>query len=350
MFDSKNLNHYIIALVIILIAAYIGNNIKERLDTTEQDEYEMIKKYLLNDSPLYGSNRPKLWIHTTYEINARSWTTGQGLNTTELNQPYIHTTIQSIINECGDTFHICLIDDATFSKLIPSWNIELQKVAEPFRSQYRQLGLLELIYYYGGIIVPNSFLCLKSLKQIYDENNIPFVFEKINHSTNIVANSFQGKRLFMPDISFIGAKKNDPTILEIVKILKIRSQNPHFTEEYEFLGTIDQTLLNYVEMQKITLIGGEVIGIKNRKRKPICLEELLEEAPLDIDENRYIGIYIPSDEILLRTKYEWFAVMQIEYMLKTNLAIVKYMRMAVSKKQDPYQKNTEVKSSNVIAI
>jgi hypothetical protein len=350
MFDSKNMNHYIIAIVIIGISAFIGNQLKERLDTTEQDEYEMIKKYLLNESPLYGYNKPKIWIHSKYEINARSWIKGQGLNTTELNQPYLFTTIQSIINHCGDSFHICLIDDATFSKLIPSWEIDLPNIAEPFKSQYRQLGLLELVYYYGGIVVPNSFLCLKSLKPIYDSNieSGPFIFEKINRSTNIAANSTVGKRLFMPDIGFVGSKKNDPTILNIVKILKTRSQNPHFTDEYKFLGDMEQFTLSLVDSNKMTVIGGELIGIKTTKKKPIRIEELLEEEKLNIDLDKIFGIYIPSDEILSRTKYQWFAVMDMDYMLKTNLAIVKYMKIALANKTDFYEKSTEVKS--VIAI
>lgn len=348
MFESVISNHYLIAITIVCIATFLGNQLKERLDTTEQDEYEMIKKYLLNDSPLYGYNKPKMWIHSKYEINARSWTKGQGLNTTELNQPYLHSTIQSIINHCGNDFHICLIDDATFSKLIPSWEIELPNIAEPFRSQYRQLGLLELVYYYGGILVPNSFICLKSLKSIYDENiSKPFIFEKINRSTNIVANSIRGKRLFMPDIEFIGSKKNDPTILEIIKTLKTRSQNPHFTNEYEFLGEMDQIILTYVDEIKMNLIGGESIGIKSKKSKPIRLEELFEEAPLEVDECKLYGIYIPGDEILNRPKYEWFAVMETHYLLKTNLAIIKYIKKSLSTNEF-YQKSTEVKS--VIAI
>jgi hypothetical protein len=308
----------------------------------------MIKKYLLNESPLYGYNKPKIWIHSKYEINARSWIKGQGLNTTELNQPYLFTTIQSIINHCGNEYHICLIDDSTFSKLIPSWEIDLPNIAEPFRSQYRQLGLLELVYYYGGLIVPNSFLCLKSLKSLYDSNtSSPFIFEKINRSTNIVSNSIRGKRLFMPDIGFLGSKKNDPIILDIIKILKKRSQNPHFTNEYEFLGDMDQIALSLVDENKITLIGGETIGIKTKKSKPINIEELLEEEKLDIDDSKIYGIYIPGDEILKRPKYEWFAVMEPEYLLKSNLAIAKYLKKAESRNEF-YQKSTEVKS--VIAI
>jgi hypothetical protein len=98
----------------------------------------------------------------------------------------------------------------------------------------------------------------------------------------------------------------------------------------------------------MTVIGGELIGIKTTKKKPIRIEELLEEEKLNIDLDKIFGIYIPSDEILSRTKYQWFAVMDMDYMLKTNLAIVKYMKIALANKTDFYEKSTEVKS--VIAI
>ena len=45
-------------------------------------------------------------------------------NTNNLNQPYLHLTIQSIIDHCSNDFHICLIDDDSFSKLIPEWDIK----------------------------------------------------------------------------------------------------------------------------------------------------------------------------------------------------------------------------------
>lgn len=343
---SNNMNHYLIALAIIGLVSYFGNQIKERLDTKEQDEYEMIKKYLLNDSPLYGFNKPKIWIHSTYEVNARKWRDFSSRNSTDLNEPYIHLTIKSIINHCWNDFHICLIDDETFSKLIPSWEIDLSKIAEPFRSQYRQLGMAEIIYYYGGMTVPNSFLCMKNLKPMYDEGIIygnPFVCENINRSMNIKA----GKMLFTPDITFMGGKKNDPTILELVKALKTRSQNPHFTNEYEFLGDTAQLALSYINTQKMNIIGGELIGIKNQKRKPIVLEDIMEEEYLELDPKCY-GIYIPNDEILKRTKYQWFAVMETEELLRTNLSIIQYMKASIVDTVDEYSKTNEMKSVTAI--
>ena len=347
---SNNMNHYLIAIAIIGLVSYFGNQLRERLDTKEQDEYEMIKKYLLNDSPLYGFNKPKIWIHSKYEVNARKWRDFSSRNTTDLNEPYIHLTIKSIINHCWNDFHICLIDDETFSKLIPSWEIDLSTIAEPFRSQYRQLGMAEIIYYYGGITVPNSFLCMKNLKSMYDEGILygnPFICENINRSNNVLANSNSGKMPFTPDISFMGAKKNDPIILEMVKSLKTRSQNPHFTNEYEFLGDTAQIALSYINKQKMNIIGGELIGVKNQQRKPIMLEDMLEEQYLELDVKCY-GIYIPNDEILKRTKYQWFAVMEANELLQTNLSIIQYMKSSIMDTVDEYYKSNEMKSVTAI--
>ena len=117
MFESKNAFYYVFAIGIVFVTSFLANKVKTNLN--DDDEDAMIKKYLLNESPLYGFNRPKIWIHTKYEVNARKWKSFYSRNSTDLNQPYIHLTIKTIINHCGDDFNICLIDDETFSKLIP---------------------------------------------------------------------------------------------------------------------------------------------------------------------------------------------------------------------------------------
>jgi hypothetical protein len=128
---AKNMYFYLIALSLVAVASYVGNKFKSQF--VENDEYDLVRQYLLNDSPLYGYNKPKIWIHSKYEYNSRVWKSFQSRSSTDLNQPYIHMTIKSIVDHCGDDFHICLIDDETFSKLIPSWDIDLTTMAEPFR-------------------------------------------------------------------------------------------------------------------------------------------------------------------------------------------------------------------------
>jgi len=350
MFESKNILKYVIVIGIITVVSYYGDKIKTAFDTKEKDEYEMVKKYLLNDSPLYGYNKPKIWIHTKYEINARKWKDFYSRNTTDLNQPYIHLTIKSIIDHCSSDFHICLIDDESFSKLIPTWDIDLLNVAEPKKSQYRQLGLAQLLYYYGGMIVPNSFLCTRNLKGLYDEgilDNKPFVCESINRTTNI-ANEKGGKLLFIPDTYFMGSKKNNIVILEYVEYLKTRSLNGHFTNEYEFLGDTSIGSWGTINKGKMNLIGGEYIGIKTNKRKPVLLEDLMEDNYLDLNPNIY-GIYIPGDEMLLRPKYQWFAVLNSRQILESNMFISKHLKASmVDSNNLDYGKTTEIPSAITI--
>jgi hypothetical protein len=342
MFSQKNIGFYVLSAITIFATSYLVNKYTQQFESN--DEYELIRKYLLNDSPLYGFNRPKIWIHTKYEINSRKWKDFYSRNTTDLNQPYIHLTIKTIIDHCGDDFNVCLIDDQTFSKLIPSWDVDLSTVAEPMRAHFRELGLMQLVYYYGGMVVPNSLVCLKNLKSLYEDgirNNLPFVCESINRSTN-VQNQKQ-RLLFAPSLYFMGAVKNDPVILELVEYLKQRNVSPHFSAEVDFIGDTSNWCFDRLNEGKLNLIGGERIGVKTEKRKTILLEDLMEEGFLDLRKDT-VGIYIPADEILTRPKYQWFAVLPSEQVLKTNSIIAKYLMASIADSSDEYVKSSEIRS------
>jgi hypothetical protein len=347
MFSPKDTSYYLFAAAVLLTASYLANRTKQSL-SSETDEYELIRKYLLNDSPLYGYNRPKLWIHTKYDINARKWKDFQSRNTTDLNQPYLHLTIKTIINHCGDDFNVCLIDDDSFSKLLPSWDIDLKIVAEPMRSHFRQLGLLQLIYFYGGMVVPNSFVCIKNLKPFYEEATVgghPFVCEAVNRTMNL--SKQKHKMLFVPDIYFMGAQKNDPVILELVEYVKGLNKSTFISSETDFLGDVSEKCLELVNGQKINLIGGQFIGVKTKARKTILLENLMEEEYLDLS-NDAVGIYIPDDEILNRPKFQWFAVLSKDEILNSRMIISKYLMASIVDTTSEYHKKSEVRS--VVAI
>lgn len=335
---SSNIAKYFVVLGVIVASTYFASTYRGTLET--KDDYEMVKKYLLNDSPLYGYNRPKLWIHTKYELNARKWKSFHSRTSTDLNQPYIHLCIKTIINHCGDDFNVCLIDDDSFSKLIPNWDIDLSQIAEPMRSQFREIGLLELVYYYGGIVVPNSFVCLKNLKGLYDlkmTTKTPFFCENINRSANVLNGTTT--RLFVPDLTLFGCEKNSEIVKEIVENLKEKIQT-HFTNERVFLGYISHLLIDMSELNKINVLGGELIGVKTATKKQVTVDNLMEERYLNFHPMIY-GIYIPEDEILKRTKYQWFAVMTGEELLHKNLIISKYISASIVDSSDEYYKSTE---------
>lgn len=329
MFDFKNTSHYLFAFSIIMIASYVGNTFKQNFSERTNDEYELIKRYLLNDSPLYGFNKPKIWIHSKYEVNARAW---NSRNSTDLNQPYLHLTIQSIIDHCGDDFHVCLIDDTTFSNLIPGWDTDVANLPEPLKTNARKIGLSTILYLYGGVIVPNSFVCSKSLKPLYDSGisgGRPFVCESINRTEQ------KPRSAFIPDFVFMGSPKNNDEIMRIIEQLKKSNQ---YTREREFLGTENQWLVKAISEHKINLISGDNIGIKTKTGKPILLEDIMEDKFLDLSADCY-GIYIPGDEVLKRTKYQWLATMSREELLTTNIAIVKYIKASMV---DEYSKSSSI--------
>jgi len=332
MFDKKYPYHYLFAISVIGVVSYFGDKIKQGL-TDNDAENELIRKYLLNESPLYGMNRPKIWIHSTYEKNARQWKDFYSRNTTDLNQPYIHLTIKSIINHCGADFNICLIDDETFSKLIPTWEVNMETLSEPHKSTYREIGMLQLLYLYGGIIVPNSFICTRNLAPLLGQN--PFVAEMVNRTTS--------NNNFMPSTKFMGANKGCPILKKMLAENKV-DVNRHFTVEPKILGNIQKWLYNEVEAGSINLVNGKLIGTKTSKGRQILLEDLMSENYLDLDEEHY-GIYIPADEVLARPKYQWLAHLSSNEVLKTNAIITKYLKSSAVDATNEYFSGENIKKS-----
>ena len=342
MFETKNLPRYAILIGVILVITTVSKNIKSAFESN--DDYELIKKYLLNDSPLYGYNRPKLWIHSKYEINSRQWKSFQSRNSTNLNQNYLHLTIKTIINHCGDYFNICLIDDDSFSKLLPNWDVELSTLPEPLKTNYRYLGMAQLIYVYGGLTVPNSFLCMKNLKYLYEtncKNNKPFVCEEHNRHTNLMIES--PPSLFIPGLTIFGSEKGNEQILKLVEYLKELNAHGHFSNESKLKGTINYKLREWVDQDIINLVPGEVVGIKSQHKKQIGIEDLFEESFLDLYP-RAVGIAIPADEILIRTKYNWITNISIKELLDSNIIIAKYFKASIQDTNNEYYNSNIEKS------
>jgi hypothetical protein len=308
MFSQSTVVKIALMIGLVLTASIFSNKFKFGDKTDE--EYELIRKYLLNDNPLYGFNKPKLWIHTKYEYNARVWKSFGSRSSHDLNQPYIHLTVKTIIQHCGKDFNICLIDDDSFQQLLPQWTTKLAEIPEPQRQFHRQLALLELLHMYGGFLVPNSFVCVKNLYPMYKETledgKRPFILEQ------------QGPKKFMPNTGFMGAVKRDPVIREMCEMLKqICNYN---MIDLTYKDTIATWCLN-----KMTVLDGIYVGAKNSRGKPIVLEDLMQEKELDVPEHLFYGVVVPADAILARPKYQWFASMSEESVLSNNCVVCRLM-------------------------
>jgi len=162
-----------------------------------KDNYEAIQKYLLDDVTLGKSKKPILWIHVPYEYNSRKWLSFGSRTSFDLNQPYLYFTVRSIIKHSGDSFTVCIYDDNSFKRLLPGWSIDMTRLSDPILSNMRTLGMMKLLYIYGGIHCPISFLCMKNLSGLYTKGtrgNKMFVCK------TIVRNSTSNTKNFYPNV------------------------------------------------------------------------------------------------------------------------------------------------------
>ena len=264
-FNLKNYTTYIPLLVILGAMMFLNNRYTDKLNREKNiEDYSAIQKYLLTDSDLGDAKKPILWIPINYEYNSRNWLSFGSRSSFELNQPYLYLTVKSIISQNEDSFHICMIDDKSFSKLLPDWSIDMTTISSPVSDYIRTMGLTKLVYKYGGIIVPPSFLCMKDLSEMY----------KVGSSNH---------KMFICDYR--------------------------------------------IKKQQINLIDGKLIGTKTMDNTPILVDDLLSNEYIDLYPQTY-GIYIPATEILNRRHYEWFARLSAKQVLESKIIISKYILLA----------------------
>ena len=326
MFSNQNIKNYILPFAIILGVSMFSDKIKEYLQTeSDRDDYYFVRKYLLNNSEFNGKKKPIIWIYSNYEMNSRKWSSFNGRTSKDLNQPYLVECVQSVINKCGDKFNICLIDDDSFPKLLPEWDIDITSMFGCKKQRYIQLGLLKLIYKYGGINIPNSFLCIDNLDVAYDYSlydDVPFFFEKANATTSLLVNNTSP---FTPGLDMYGCQKEHQTIKNIIEFYEDEIISKHNNSAHEFEGYITNYLTHLETNNHIIKLDGSLIGVKTDKGKQMMIEDLLSETELPIIHNSF-GILIPANKLLERSKYQWFSVLSMNEIYNSKLIIGEYFK------------------------
>jgi hypothetical protein len=287
------------------------------------DIHESIQKYLLDDETLGKSKKPILWIHVPYEYNSRNWLSFGSRSSFDLNQPYLYLTVRSIIKNCDKSFTICIIDDKSFKRLIPGWNINMTSISDPILSNMRMLGMMKLLYIYGGIQCPISFLCLKDLNELYikgTRGDKMFVCETVDR--NVTSTDVD----FYPNLNFCGAPKECETVRELCNFIQ-RTASHDYTADTKFLGEYDKWSKERIQCGKINMIEGVEIGTKTIDEKQIIIDDLMSNNYLDLYQGTY-GILIPSEEILNRKKFEWFARMSPKQVMESDTIIGNYILLS----------------------
>jgi len=323
---TGDITNLFILFLILIVLGFLYKKYTDKLEHEENGEtYEAIQKYLLDDKTLGKSKKPILWVHVPYEYNSRNWLSFGSRSSFDLNQPYLYLTMRSIIRQCDKSFTICIIDDSSFKKLIPDWNINMTTISDPILSNMRTLGIAKLMYIYGGLLCPLSFVCIKDLIGLYTKGTRGgkmFACETIDrNATSSVVD-------FFPNLSFYGAPKGCPTIMELCHFIQTTISSD-YTAESVFLGEFAKWCQQRIERGQINLIDGTAIGTKTIEGKQIVIDDLMSNHYLNLCPETY-GILIPSDEILKRHKFEWFARLSEKQVLKSDTIIGNYLLVAVA--------------------
>ena len=295
----------------------------KRVREEEGDTYEAIQKYLLDGDTLGKSKKPILWIHVPYEYNSRRWLSFGSRSSFDLNQPYLYLTVRSIIKQCDQSFTICIIDDTSFKRLLPDWNINMTSISDPILSNMRMLGMMKLLHSYGGMVCPLSFVCLKDLNEMYikgTRGDKMFVCEVVDR--NVTSTDMD----FYPNLSFCGAPKHCETVRELCNFIQ-RTASHDYTADVKFLGEYDKWCKQRIENGRINLIDGAEIGTKTVEDKQIIIDDLMSNHYLDLYQGAY-GILIPADEVLSRKKFEWFARMSPKQVMESDTIIGNYILLS----------------------
>ena len=302
---------YAASFVILLIITLIY---QEKKNTSARNkDYKVVNKYLVTDHDINKSDLPIIWIHMTYKENARWWESWGSRLTDRLNQPYLHLSIKSIIDKCGGNFNICIINDDSFSKLLPNWQIDLSRVSEPLRSKLVKLGKTKLLYEYGGIIIPPSFLCMKNLIDMYNRLTLydkAFVGEVQKASYNPTTNLLQVSDEVM------GANRHNSVVKEyMIHLEHLASRD--YTDESIFTGEDSGWLSKKVDAHELNKIEAPYLGVIDSKDELVTLERFMDTKYIDF-KNNIVGVLLPANELLERTSYSWFARMSIRQVLECN--------------------------------
>ncbi len=314
---------YFTLFIVLTVIGYLYEKYKLKYVPDEElEKYDLVRKFLLNGGPGLG-NKPILWIHTSHPVNHRDWQSFGSRNTRLLNQPYRVSCVETVVKHCSKSFNVVLIDDYSFSKLIKGWAIDMNKLANPVKAHVRMLALAKLMRDFGGMLLPNSTIVCKDLKPLYDnalKTSCCFSVNMINRGITANVSSM------FPTTKILGCKKNSPVMANYCSYLETMT-GTDYTSESDFLGQANRWLYKQYLNKKLNLVCGKMFGSEDREGREVNIERLMGNTYIKFSPNLY-AIYIPGDEILRRTKYQWFARLSQQQLRNCDTIIAKQLLIA----------------------
>lgn len=324
-----SVSNILIGSALVLSSLYILKTMRQKeklcdntIEERQQCEFEKLKNHVLNESSLSRNKKPILWIHLDFEQNARKYLNFASKNSKNLNMPYILLCIKTIIDNCGESFHVVVIDNSCFANLIPGWNINVSNLSDPLRTKYIDLAKLNILKNFGGLFVPPSFICHKNLYQIYYKccvyNNKIMTFEFPNHYSGI-------QSCYVPKLDFIGASKNNMYLTHILQEYEY-CLSKDYTSDSEFNGTLSRIFMS--QGDNIIINDGKYIVTKDSNDKVVLIDDLMQMKNINMSQDS-LGVYIPSKELKSRNKFNWILYLSPMEVLESKTFIGKHLSQSI---------------------
>ena len=307
----------ILVLSLMLATTALYTWVKGDNEEQKQADMNSIREFLVGERRRFILNKPIVWVHTEYPVNSRSWDSFCDRNTTEVNQPYLNMSVSSIIDRSSKNMNVCLIDDDSFEKLIPGWDIDLSIIGDPVKNHLRSLALMKVLYLYGGMIVPNGYYALQDVNNMFDMAEDCFVIETPNRSVRAQL------KPFFPNHRFMGCKRNSPVMKELITYAEYLNSHD-YTSAQDFQGSINSFLFKLIREKKMNYVDGKYVGVIDADGKAIEADDLFGDVHLNLVEGVQ-GILIPQDEILKRYKFQWFAGLTPAQIRSSEFILAKYL-------------------------
>jgi hypothetical protein len=187
----------------------------------------------------------------------------------------------------------------------------------------RYLAMAKLLYSYGGIMVPPSFICLRNLYSIYSvglSNMTMFSGELISTSNTSATTNF------FPSMKIMGCVKESQVMSDFINYLE-QTISSDYTAEMEFTGGPQKWIYEKALENRIMIINGKSFGVKDRRGNPVLLETLIGDIDIEYDKS-LCGIYIDSDQLTKRTSLNWFERLSPRQVLESETLIGKYLLLS----------------------
>jgi len=294
--------YLVLFIVLFVFLNYNYYKEKRRTQLEEKRKEELpLESFFYHPDLLSKSKRRKIWIYLPLEKNARVWENFGSRTSNHIHLSIVNLCVKSIIDWCSQSYDIILFTDQDIHDILKT-KVDLSTLSGDVLEKHRQIYILEILYEYGGILVPPTLYLRNNLKT-QDVGDRMYVCDSVNTSSVLVS-----KRL--PSAFLIGAPVQDPQLRGYIDTL-YKDEKDSFSE-------------NYFIQEGVFVMDGTVFGTKDKYGKNVTLDDLMSNKKINLPEYN-VGMYMPCKELLERTYYQWYCKMSERQVLNARCAFSYYM-------------------------